>query len=125
MKKEIILSWVLQIICAGIMFAAGYSKMSSNPASIEIFSALGMEPTGRWIIGVIEISCGFALLTKRLSALGAFITFGVMLGAFIAHASVLGFIIQNDGGKHMIMLGTVILSSCGVMYFRRKHLPFY
>jgi len=116
--------WIFQIIAAVIFIGVGIMKFKAGPADVMIFEVLGMEPSGRLLIATIEIIAGLLLLTKALSATGAFIGIGVMLGAIIAHATILGFNINNDGGMHILLLALVLFSCIVVAYIRRKQLPF-
>ena len=121
-KKYIV--WVFQIIAAVIFIGVGFMKFKGGDADVMIFEVLNMEPTGRFLIGTIEIIAGLLLLTDALAATGAFIGIGVMFGAIIAHVTILGYTINNDGGMHIMMLALVLFSCFVVSYQRRKQLPF-
>jgi len=123
MKLKTIILWLLQLIVASILFGAAWAKLSSQPNSIYIFTELGMEPAGRFIIGVIECSAAFFLLTNRLAATGALFAVGTMLGAIIAHVSILGFSVLGDEGRHIVMLALVLCSALTVTIVRRRQLP--
>ena len=84
---------------------------------VVLFTELGMEPQGRIIIGVIELTAG-ALLLSPQAATGALLAVGVMCGAIIAHLTVLGIDLKHSG-----LLLTVLLSSLIVLYVRRRDLP--
>ena len=121
MKKLI---WLLQIISALILFPAAWAKLSSQMEAIEIFNSLGMEPDGRFLIGLIELGAALALLTRHFAAVGAVLSFGTMLGALIAHTTVLGISALGDGGDKFTMMLILLFSSAIVMSVRRKELPF-
>ena len=110
---------LLQLIPAAILFTTSYGKLTSQPLEVHIFTALGMEPTGRYIIGVVEGLAALLFLTRRMAAAGALLAVGTMLGALIAHITILGFDL-----KHTIMLSTVLLISLIVLISRRGNLPF-
>ena len=112
------IAWCFQLIIAGIFIPIGILKFMNNPADLEIFSQLGMEPAGRYIIGVLEILAGLMVLTNAVAAMGAFLGVGVMLGAMLAHMTVLGI-----DQTHFILLFIVFLSCCIVSFIRRKQLP--
>lgn len=111
--------YVIQFLVAAIMINAAWFKLSSHPESVELFTKLSMEPTGRVVIGLIEMGAGFLLLIPNTAALGALMAFSVMCGAFIAHVSVLGF------GEVILstMFVTSIIGSAIVLFFKRKTLP--
>jgi putative oxidoreductase len=102
---------------------AAFSKLNSGPQDIELFTTLGMEPTGRIIIGLIELMAAVFLIIPAFSAVGALLAVGVMFGAVIAHLTVIGVVVQNDGGKHFALLCVVLFTSMIVLYRRRHHLP--
>ncbi len=119
MKVKTIMLWVLQMLVATILFWTAWSKLSSQPNSIHIFTQLGMEPEGRFIIGVIEFTAAVALLSKRLAAGGALLALGTMIGAMIAHISILGFDVP-----HMILWSTVFVCALIITIIRRRQIPF-
>ena len=91
MKKENIISWILQL-CIVIAFApSAYLKLTGAPESIATFDTLGMEPAGRYIIGFLEAAACLLLLTPNSVAYGSILTFYIMLGAILAHLTKLGF----------------------------------
>lgn len=110
---------LLQLIPAAILFTTSYGKLTSQPLEVQIFTALGMEPTGRYIIGIIEGLAALLLLSRRMAAAGALLAVGTMLGALIAHITILGFDLD-----HTIMLSTVLFISLIVLISRRGNLPF-
>ena len=122
MKTTIL--WILQLTVAVILFPAGFSKLASGAGDIQIFTALGMEPYGRYMIGIIECLSALAMLHPRQSAIGGLFATGVMCGALLAHSFVLGFDILGDGGKHILLLAVVIFCAATVTIVRRKNLPF-
>lgn len=114
--------WGPRLIAAGVMAFVAYLKLTDNPADIAIFTQLGMEPHGRYLVGAIEGFCALVLLSPY-APVGAVMTSGVMLGAIIAHATKLGLIVNGDGGKHVGLLALVFLSSLLLAFFRRRELP--
>jgi len=115
--------WIPRIAAAAVMALVAYLKLTGNPADVALFEQLGMEPYGRVMTGLIEAACALALMSPY-AAVGGVVTSGVMTGAIIAHATKLGFIVNNDGGKHVMLLALVMACSLLVAYVRRRHLPF-
>ncbi len=113
-----ILLWVVQLICAAILFRTSYAKLSHQTIDVAIFSKLGMEPTGRYLIGIIEGLSALFLLHPHLCATGALLAFGTMLGALIAHLSILGF-----SSKLFFLWFTVLSGSLIILVGRRYQLP--
>lgn len=115
---ERIISWILQIIIIVVLADAAYLKLSNNLEVIQMFSALGMEPAGRYIIGFLEAAACGLLLLPNAAVHGAILTFGIMLGAIIAHCSKIGF----EGITPWAAVILVILSSI-IIYLRRMQIP--
>ena len=114
---------VLQGLSALVMGGAGVLKLLGNPVDQFVFGQLGMEPFGRYLVGGIELLAALGLSTRWFAAPGALLAIGVMLGAVIAHLSVLGPQVRGDGGLHLVLLCLVLATSGPVLLFRRRELP--
>lgn len=114
--------WIPRTVAAGIMLFVAYLKLTGNPADVKLFTELGMEPTGRLLVGAYEGACGLILLSPY-AATGGVLTSAVMLGAFIAHATKIGFVVHGDGGAHVGLLVVVMTCSLLVAWVRRRELP--
>lgn len=117
-----VVQWALRIAAASVLIPVGYLKLSANPGDVELFAMLAMEPHGRVIIGFVELAAGLLLLSPH-AAIGALLSTGVMFGAVIAHVTVLGVNVDGDGGKHVMLLAMVLVSSLLVLYARRSEIP--
>ena len=119
MKKVIV--WALQIITAVILLQTLYFKFSAHPDSVQLFTEIGMEPSGRIIIGVCELIAGILLVIPGSAAYGAFLAAGVMVGAVIGHITVLGF----EGPRLSLgLLGVaVLIMSITILILRRSEIP--
>ena len=115
-------SFVFQLISALILAKASYAKFTGNEMSISIFSSLGMEET-RLIIATLEGIGALLLVTKNIPQYGAILGFGTMMGALIAHVTVLGLEVNSDGGMMVMLMGVVIISTTVIMWIRRRKLP--
>lgn len=122
-KNELIVSWSCQVVAAAILGFAGTMKLAGNYADILIFTAIEMGHFGRILIGLIEAGSALMLLTRSFPHFGALLGLATMLGAIIAHVTVLGFEIESDGGMHLVLLGLVVLTSSTVLAIRRRDLP--
>lgn len=122
-RKNSMISWFFQLIAAAILAKAAYSKFAGSELSVYVFNALEMGAGGRLLIGVIEGVSVLLLLSSSAPHIGALLGFGTMLGACLAHYSVLGLSVQNDGGAMVLMMVIVMISTSLVMYIRRKNLP--
>jgi len=90
MKTRLAISWILQGVVAVILAASAVSKFLGNPEAIRIFSALGMEPGGRFLIGGLEGLAALLLLLPFGVPWGAMLGWGLMSGAVIAHLTEIG-----------------------------------
>ena len=124
MQFKNIMAWISQLVIAGIMIGAGWGKIIGNESNVKLFEVLGMEPTGRYIIGVIELAIVALLLVAKLSPIGALLAIATMLGASIAHLTELGINYENDNGMHVIMLSVVMICSVAILLIRKKDVPF-
>jgi hypothetical protein len=109
-----------RIAAAIILLQTLYFKFSAAPESVYIFSTLGMEPWGRIGSGIAELIAAVALLTVRWNWAGAAVAIGLMVGAIGAHLTVLGIVVQDDGGTLFILAISVLLLSTFVLFRSRK-----
>lgn len=107
-----ITSIVLRIFSAVILLQTLRFKFTGHQDSVEIFSELGMEPSGRIIIGVLELIAGILLLIPFSIAWGAILAWGVMSGAIIGHFTQLGL---ADGRLSMFILSVAVWVSCSFL----------
>ena len=117
-----ITDWLLRILPAAILLQTLYFKFTGAPESIAIFSQLGIEPWGRYLIGTLELICAIALLIPTTAAPGAVLTLLIMLGAIGSHLTKLGIVIAGDGGLLFTLALIVALCSAVVVWIRRAQL---
>lgn len=121
MKKDwkYLLERGLSVVSATILFWTVYFKLTAQPTSIELFSALCVEPWGRWTVGILESIAALVLLFRSVSFHGALLSFGIMGGAIIAHLSSLG--VQYQGDYSLFILAVfVFVSSIVIMILRKE-----
>jgi hypothetical protein len=121
--KEKIISWVFQIIAAIILGMAAYEKFSGNPLISSVFDQLKMGDAGKKLIGIIEAISAIMLLTTNLCHFGALLGLGTMLGALIAHVTILGINVNNDGGLMVGLMSLNIICCSIIMFIRRRSYP--
>lgn len=122
MKTRPTLSWILQILIVLILAYPSWTKLIGTPEEVALFTQLGMEPTGRYLIGFFEVLAIILLLIPSSVTWGALLTLCLMSGAFIAHATKIGF-----GGETVILsvfLGINFLCALGILALRSQELPF-
>ena len=113
--------WLLRIIPAIILLQTLFFKFSAAEESVYIFSELGMEPWGRIATGIMELVAAVLLLYPKTTAIGAFISIGLMVGAIGAHFIKLGIEVKNDGGLLFIYAVIVLISSITLLIIFRNN----
>lgn len=89
-KTVNVVLWILQILTAIAFFMAGIAKLTGNPMMVEAFGKIGLGQWFRFVTGGIEVLSAILLLIPRLIPLGALLLICTMIGAIIAHLTVLG-----------------------------------
>ncbi|WP_252936626.1 DoxX family protein [Roseivirga pacifica] len=80
-KSKTIITWVLRVVPALIMLQTLYFKFTGAEESVYIFTQIGMEPWGRYLVGTTELIAGVLLFT-RWYGLGAIIALEPWLGRY-------------------------------------------
>jgi len=122
-KPETIVSWVLQVVVAGILFQTLFFKFTGAEESVYIFTKLGLEPWGRIGSGIVELLAVILLLIPSTAALGAILSLGVISGAIMSHLTTLGIDVKGDGGLLFGLAVTVFVASVIVLAIRRHEVP--
>src|SRR5260221_10078039 len=97
-KPQQVISWICRITAAVILLQTLFFKFTGAPESVYIFTKVGLEPWGRCGTGVAELIASILLLMPCRAWAGALLALGVMAGAIFSHLTVLGIVVQNDGG---------------------------
>jgi hypothetical protein len=114
--------YVAQAIPAAVLLLMGVTKFMGTAGEVELFTLLEMEPHGRYLIGVLEVTAALLLLSPQ-AAIGSLLTVGIMCGAIIAHATRIGLVFRDDGGMLFGLLVLVVTSATVVLIARRRELP--
>ncbi len=122
-RSQIIVSWILQVVVAAVLFQTLFFKFTGAEESKYIFSKLGMEPWGRIGSGVVELIACILLMYPRTTTLGAIISLGVISGAIVSHLTKLGIVVKDDGGLLFILALVVFIGSAVVLIIRRGQIP--
>lgn len=120
MKVFTVVSWFLQTIAALILLQTLFFKFTGAKESIYIFSKIGMEPWGRIGSGVAELIVAVLLLIPRTVPYGAVGAVGMMTGAIVAHLTVLGISVENDGGL-LFALALIVFSAGAALIVMHRH----
>lgn len=122
MNKTNIIGWVLRLFAAVIMLQTLYFKFTAQEESVQLFTALGMEPWGRIGTGVLELVASILLLIPRTTLAGALLGAGLMSGAIFFHLTKLGI---NFGGDALLFsYAVIVFIACAVLVLlHRKDIP--
>ena len=129
-KAQAVVSWVMQLLVAGILLQTLFFKFTGAEESVYIFSTLGrfvglagVEPWGRIGSGVIELIASLLLMVPATASMGALVAMGVMGGAVVSHLIVLGIEVKGDGGLLFGLALAAFAGSVVVLVLRRSQLP--
>jgi uncharacterized membrane protein YphA (DoxX/SURF4 family) len=118
-RSQRIASWIAQGIAALILGSAAFFKLTSAPESIAVFEKLGVEPWGRYAVGLYEAVTTVLLLMPRTARIGGLLAVVAMIGAIGAHVTRLG--IAVDGDPTMFLMAvTVLTAGIAVAVLRRE-----
>jgi hypothetical protein len=123
-KNQKIASWLVRVTAAVILLQTLFFKFTGAPESIYIFTKVGMEPWGRYGTGVVELIASILLLSSCHCWLGAVLALGVMGGAIMFHLTLLGIVVQNDGGLLFGLAITVAVCSLVTLVLHRQQIPY-
>jgi hypothetical protein len=91
-------------------------KLTAAPDAVYIFQRIGMEPLGRYGVGVLEIITIVLLLIPRLAWRGAILGALMMFGAICMHLTIGEVVIKPNGmssdGGLMFASAIVVLLCC-------------
>jgi len=122
-RIKTIISWVLQLTAAVILFQTLFFKFTGAEESVYIFTTLGIEPWGRIASGIAELLAVVLLLVPRTVTLGALLSLGVISGAMVSHLTRLGIVVKNDGGLLFALAVIVFVCSLAILVLRRQQIP--
>ena len=89
-KGGLITLWILSGLVALAFLAAGGAKLAGAAAMVEVFDKVGLGQWFRYFTGLLEVAAGIGLLISRYAFYAAVLLAIVMVGAIIAHVTVLG-----------------------------------
>jgi len=123
-----ILSWILRLVVAGILFQTLFFKFTGAQESVYIFTKLGIEPWGRIGSGVVELIAVILLLIPSTVTIGAILSLGTISIAILSHLTKLGIVVINsdgssDGGLLFALALIVFLCSVIILIIYRREIP--
>ena len=123
-KLEQVIRWICRVGAAIILLQTLFFKFTGAQESVYIFTKVGLEPWGRYATGMVELIAALLLLGPRYTWLGGLLALGVISGAIFSHLTVLGIVVQNDGGLLFGLALTVFVASGIVVFLHRRQIPF-
>ena len=118
---------IVRIVVALVLLQTLYFKDTGAAESVFIFTKIGMEPVGRIGSGIAE-GIAAAMLLSRAEAfivLGAGMALMVILGAILAHFTVLGIEVEGDGGLLFVLALVVFFGSIFTLVVHRAGLAMW
>lgn len=112
MKIKTVFYWIARVVAAVILLQTLYFKFTGASESVEIFTTVGMEPWGRYAVGVLELIAAVLLLVNATAWLGGGLALGLMAGAIGMHLTVLGIEVQGDGG--VLFFYACVVAACAL-----------
>jgi putative oxidoreductase len=89
-KVRVVTMWILSVLLALAFLGAGGAKLAGAAAMVELFDKVGRGQWFRYFTGLLEVAGGIGLLIPRYAFYAAGLLAIVMVGAIIAHLTVLG-----------------------------------
>lgn len=89
-KGRLITLWTLSGLVALAFVFVGAGKLAGTAAMVQLFDKIGLGQWFRYLTGLLEVAGGIGLLIPRYAFRAAILLVIVMLGAVIAHVTVLG-----------------------------------
>jgi len=71
----------------------------------------------------MELVAVVLLLIPATAWLGALISLAAISGAIVSHLTILGIVVQDDGGLLFALALIVFAASLGILFLRRHELP--
>lgn len=103
---------IARFAAAILMGQTLYFKFSGSMESIYIFETVGMEPWGRWLVGICELIASMLLILPKTAWMGGVLTIGLMAGAIMMHLTLLGIEVMGDQGQ--LFYYAIIVFICGL-----------
>ena len=89
-KRRLITLWTLSGLVALTFLAAGGGKLAGTAVMVELFDKVGLGQWFRYFTALLEVAGAIGLLMPRYAFYAAVLLAIVMVGAIIAHVTVLG-----------------------------------
>lgn len=88
-RKLNVAAWSLQVLLAIVFLAAGGAKLAGIPMMVQVYDLIGVGQWFRIVTGIVEIAGAIVLLVPGYAAFAALWLACTMVGAILAHLTVL------------------------------------
>lgn len=129
MNKTTIVTWIFRIALAALYLMMSLPKFSGQEITVHIFTSLGVEPWGRILTGMIEVTVFALVLLPKTTVYGAILSLGVISGAILSHFAILGLVVKNasgsvnDGGEIFITALIILALTLVNLFIHRRSIP--
>ena len=89
-KVRLVTLWILSGLVALAFLGAGGAKLAGAAAMVQLFDQVGRGQWFRYFTGLLEVAGAVGLLIPRYAFYAAGLLAVVMVGAIIAHLTILG-----------------------------------
>lgn len=86
---RVILGWILAVLLAFVFLTVGGIKLMGKPIAVQEFAQVGLGQWFRYFTGTLEVIGAVCVLIPKVSRWGALLLILVMIGALVAHFTVL------------------------------------
>jgi hypothetical protein len=119
-KAMIVALWAAQLLVAGILGMAAFSKffVYTPDGSMALADAMGVGRGMITLIGLVELSAAALILIPRRHALGALLAALTMGGALLTHATKIGW--SGNAAAEMWPLALVVLAAASFVIVGRR-----
>ncbi len=119
-KAMIVALWAAQLLVAGILGMAAFSKffVYTPDGSMALADAMGVGRGMITLIGLVELSAAALILIPRRHAFGALLAVLTMGGALLTHATKIGW--SGNAAAEMWPLALVVLAAASFVIVGRR-----
>ena len=125
-KGKKIVSWVLSLVVGVIYLQTLFFKFTGVPESIFIFEKLAgaeFEAFPRIGTGIVELVTALLIIIPRTRIYGALLSVLVIAGAIFSHLTVLGVVVNDDGGSLFALACIILVFSVVVVFLHKSEIP--
>ncbi|MEO1253379.1 MAG: DoxX family protein [Bacteroidota bacterium] len=113
---------IARLAAAIIMGQTLYFKFTGSPESMYIFQTVGIEPWGRWLVGILELVSCILLIIPKSAWAGGILSVGLMVGAIGMHLTILGIEVMDDKGQLFYYALIVFLCGLYIVFHNRDRI---